>query len=106
MVSLTDPKRRHFFSHAWGKSKEHSPKSLSLPKSCGRIGFSDESGRRYQTEAHLFSDALRIMLSDRYSPPATAEAAESPAALVQAYFLAKAWVSESVSACVQAWPLV
>ena len=31
----------------------------------------------------------------QFSPPATAEAGESPAALVQPYFLAEAWVSES-----------
>jgi hypothetical protein len=43
---------------------------------------------------------LRTTRSTTISPPATAEAGESPAALVQAYFLAKAWVSESVWAYV------
>jgi hypothetical protein len=109
-MSLTNPKRSHFFSWLYGKSKEDFRKSLLVPDSCERIGFSESPvGVDIRPSRAYFPPALCRLLpavaglgraKGQRVPLLTAEARELPAAVVQAWFLAQAWVLESVWACV------
>jgi hypothetical protein len=116
VVSVANLERSHFFSCLYGKSKEVYEKSYGASINRRWIGFSlgrsslgegaedGESDRRTRKisggEAAVMSpNALTTTRSTSPFLTLMAEAGESPAALIQVYFLAEASVLESQSAC-------
>jgi hypothetical protein len=99
-VSLTNLERSHFFHTLRTKVKNILPKVYRCSTLASVSARPNRQSGPISDQAALIFAPGRGNACDQWSPPVTAEAQESLAALVQAYFLVEAWVSESVWACV------